>query len=84
MVLIIEDPETVRLVRLLAAHTGESGEVAIRRSLEARLHRLEIGPSKDKLLKDLAASRQRWRQMKVCDARGADETVCYDENGLPC
>lgn len=83
MALSIKDPETERLARDLASRTGETITLATRRALEERLRRVGSDARKAMLLEDLAASRRRWGQMRVLDARSADEILGYDENGLP-
>jgi antitoxin VapB len=83
MPLIINDPNTQRLARILAERTGKSVTVATRRALEERLRRIGSGARKAALLEDLAASRRRWGALPVLDARTADDIIGYDDNGLP-
>ena len=83
MALSIKDSETERLARTLAARTGESITIATRTALEERLRRLGSSARKAALLEDLAASRRRWSSLPVLDTRSAEETIGYDENGLP-
>lgn len=83
MPLSIKDPETERLARLLARQTGETLTIATRRALEERLRRVGAGARKAALLEDLAASRRRWRALRVLDPRPADEIIDYDDDGIP-
>ena len=83
MVLSIEDPETDRLARELAALTGESITVATRRAIEERLVRvkvrMDVAPMRDELRSLVFRGRARVR----LDGRGPDEILHYDEHGLP-
>lgn len=83
MPLSIKDPETERLARALARQTGETLTIATRRALEDRLRRVEGSSRKAALLEDLAASRRRWRALRVLDSRPADEIIGYDDDGIP-
>jgi antitoxin VapB len=79
----IKDPETDRLARELAAATGESITVAMRRAIEERLVRVqarrEAQPAADELRLLIARGRAR----PIIDERSADQIVGYDEHGLP-
>ncbi|WP_417562506.1 type II toxin-antitoxin system VapB family antitoxin [Microbacterium sp.] len=84
MALSIKDTEADRLVRELAAATGESITVAARRAFAERLQRVRRQPGPD------AARRARIQQLiddarreEMLDARTPDEILGYDEDGLP-
>jgi len=80
MALGIEDPETDRLVRELAAVTGETITVATRRALEERLARVRRRPwARDDLADIIARGRERRR----LDERPEDEILGYGADGLP-
>ncbi len=83
MALSIKDRETEHLARTLAERTGETITIATKRALEERLRRFGSDARKAALLEDMAASRRRWSNLQVLDARPADEILCYDEDGLP-
>lgn len=82
MALSIKSDDADRLARALAAETGETLTTAVVRALSERLerHRARRGPSVEQRLRrlriDVAA-------LPVHDARGADEILGYDEDGLP-
>jgi antitoxin VapB len=83
MALNRNDPETERLARLLAEKNGETITLAIRRALEERLHRMRGRAEKEIVLKELATMRRRLAALPVLDHRSADDSLGYDENGLP-
>ncbi len=85
MALSIKDPETDRVVRELAAVTGESMTVALRRAAEERLERerRKQGIHDPSLLADLHAIAVRCAALPVLDDRSEDEILGYDENGVP-
>ena len=83
MPLSIKDPETERLARDLAQRTGESITVATKKALQERLRRVRGADRKSLLLEDLAAIRRRCAELPVLDPRAPEETVGYDERGLP-
>jgi antitoxin VapB len=83
MPLSIKDPETERLARDLARHTGESITVATRKALQERLRRVRGANRKSLLLADLAAIRRRCTELPVLDQRTPEEIIGYDEGGLP-
>lgn len=83
MTVLIRDAEADRLVRELAARTGETITQAVKVAAQERLDRLPP-PSggridREKLEKLLATFRDRL----VDDPRSDDEIIGYDENGLP-
>jgi antitoxin VapB len=83
MALSIKDPETERLARDLARLTGENITTATRRAIEERLRRVGGHSRKAVLLEDMAEIRQRWSAMPVVDDQTPDQTLGYDEYGLP-
>lgn len=83
MALSIKDPETERLARELARHTGESITKATRKALEERLRRVAGTRRHATLLDDLAAIRRRCAALPVLDDRPADTILGYDADGLP-
>jgi antitoxin VapB len=80
MALNIKDPETDRLVRELAAATGESITVATRRAVEDRLERVGRRPTPSS---GLAAIITRGRSRPMLDHRCEAEILGYDAEGLP-
>ena len=83
MALSIKDPEADRLVRELAAETGESITEAARRAFEERLHRVrarrDSGVGREAVWEIIERARAR----PVADPRTEDEILGYDENGVP-
>ena len=82
MALNIKDPETDRLVRELAATTGESITTATRRAIEERLDRVRLRASAPALDQTLQALIDRGRRATILDDRTEDEILGYDEDGL--
>ncbi|CAD5298000.1 Antitoxin VapB [Bosea sp. 62] len=83
MAILIKDPDADRIVRELAARTGETITDAVKTAAEERLARLpkpkqgRIDLEKvEKLLAEI-------RTYRVDDPRTDDEIIGYDENGLP-
>jgi len=83
MSLNIKDPTTDRVVRELAALTGEGVTTAVRKSVEERLSRLRHRTSKQSLAAQLLEIADHCAALPVLDKRSADEILGYDENGLP-
>ncbi|MGN6754457.1 MAG: type II toxin-antitoxin system VapB family antitoxin [Intrasporangium sp.] len=83
MALNIKDAETDRLVRQLAAETGESITVATRVAIEERLARLHARQHATGRSSDLYRIIERGRERQILDARPVDEILGYDEHGLP-
>lgn len=83
MALNIKDPEADRLVRALAAATGESITVAARRAFAERLDRVRAHDAAPDVLSELEAIISRGRDRTTLDAPSADEIIGYDEAGLP-
>jgi antitoxin VapB len=85
MAVIIEDEETIRLVRQLAERAGESIDLAVRNAVFDRLQRIplnedEIARRKRKLAEVLAHFDSLPR---VNEHLTDDELIGYDESGLP-
>ncbi|RXT53112.1 hypothetical protein B6S44_20505 [Bosea sp. Tri-44] len=81
MAILIKDPDADRIVRELAARTGETITEAVKAAAQERLARLpkrgRIDMEKvEKLLAEI-------RTYRVDDPRTDDEIIGYDENGLP-
>jgi len=82
MALNIKDPVTERAVRELAAATGEGLTVAIRRSVEERLQRVQRrgGRTLKEEIMEIAAH---CAALPDLDTRSPEEILGYDEHGLP-
>lgn len=81
MALNIKDPVTDRLARELAALTGESITLALRRALEQRLkveRRKAIRSNRD-----LTGIIERGRARAILDDRPEAEILGLDDDGLP-
>ena len=78
MALGIKDPETDRLVRELAAYTGELMTTAVRRAVSARL----VAERRKRRRKIMAIVKE-INELPVLDDRTPDEIIGYDERGLP-
>jgi len=83
MPISIKSMETERLVREIAAKTGESLTGAIQKALEERLERLKGQRRSQILTSQLEEILRRVDQLPILDSRPADEIVDYDEHGLP-
>lgn len=82
MSVLIKDPDTDRVIRELAARTGETLTHAVKIATEERLARLPRDKGRidrDELDRVLA----RIRSYPITDHRTPDEILGYDENGLP-
>jgi antitoxin VapB len=83
MPLSIKSLETERLVREIAAKTGESLTGAIQTALEERLERLNREQRSRNLLSQLEEILHRVDRLPVLDSRTPDGILGYDEHGLP-
>jgi antitoxin VapB len=83
MAISIKSLETERLVREIAAKTGESLTGAIQKALEERLERLKQQRRSQILSGQLEDILRRVDQLPVLDSRTPDEVLGYDEHGLP-
>lgn len=79
----IKNPEADRLVRKLAATTGESLTEAVVVALQERLERLGARRKGRSLADELDEIVKRCAALPVLDPRPADEILGYDEHGLP-
>lgn len=82
MAVLIKDAETDRLVRELAARTGETITEAVRKAAERRLASLRP-PEKQVDMVKVRALLAEIDALPVMDIRSTDEIIGYDENGLP-
>ncbi|HHW82773.1 MAG TPA: type II toxin-antitoxin system VapB family antitoxin [Actinomycetales bacterium] len=85
MALNIKDPETDRLVRELAAVTGESITVATRTAVEERLRRVQRSRERRasrELVMDIVW-RARREGSQIDYSRTEDEILGYDHQGIP-
>jgi antitoxin VapB len=83
MPLNIKDPATDRVVRELAALTGEGVTTAVRKSVEERLLRVRRRAPRENLAARLLEIADHCAALPVLDNRSAEEILGYDENGLP-
>jgi antitoxin VapB len=87
MALSIKDERTDRLVRALAAETGESLTDAVTIAVEERLARLRGRRGAPDLVYEIRAIAERGAQLELLaagsDERSAEEILGYDEHGLP-
>ncbi|HEY1935485.1 MAG TPA: type II toxin-antitoxin system VapB family antitoxin [Acetobacteraceae bacterium] len=83
MPLNIKDRATEQSVRELAALTGESVTLAIRRAAEERLRRVRRAQGSGDLAAALLEIGQRCAALPDLDRRTPDEIIGYDEHGLP-
>lgn len=79
----IKDPTAEKLVRELAAVTGETVTTAVRKAAEERLQRVRRVHSKRSLAAEILEIGRRCASLPDVDARTADEILGYDEHGLP-
>ncbi len=82
MALNIKDPETDRLVRELAAETGETITDAVSTAVGERLERVRGGRSRRTLSDELDAIAVRCAALPVRDERSDDEILGYNAQGL--
>jgi antitoxin VapB len=83
MALNIKDPVTERVVRELAAATGEGVTAAVRKAAQERLQRVRRDRGDRRLMDELMAISAHCAALPDLDARTADDIIGYDENGLP-
>ena len=83
MALSIKNPEAERLVRAIAARTGESLTQVITTALRERLRREEGRTALRPLREELLEIGRRCSTLPVLDPRSAEELLGYDELGLP-
>ena len=83
MALNIKDQTADRLVRELAATTGESITTAVTVAVRERLERIGRMAPADVRLQELTRIARRAATHRVLDPRSPDEILGYDEHGLP-
>lgn len=83
MALNIKDPTTDRLVRELAANTGESITTAVTVAVRERLERIGRMAPAEVRERELTRIALEAAALPVLDDRSPDEIVGYDEDGLP-
>ncbi len=83
MALNIKDPATEEAVRALAARTGETVTLAVRRAAEERLQRVRQHQTGRSLAAEILEIGARCAALPDVDRRSADEILGYDRHGLP-
>jgi len=83
MALNIKDDGADRLVRELAAETGESLTTAVTVAVRERLERIRGAVPREQRARALVAIAERSAARPVLDARSADDIVGYGSDGLP-
>ncbi|MGH9416586.1 MAG: type II toxin-antitoxin system VapB family antitoxin [Terriglobales bacterium] len=83
MALSIKSGEADRLVRRIAALTGESLTQAIVTALRERLRRVEGRSQPQRLSEALMEIGRHCAQLPELDTRPAEEILGYDEHGVP-
>ncbi len=82
MALNIKDESTDRLVRELAAETGETITTAVTVAVRERLERLRGSVPRERRAEELTRIAQRSAQRQVLDGRSAEEILGYGPDGL--
>jgi len=83
MVLSIRNPEAERLAEAVARLAGETQTEAVTQALRARLARLRRERAGRRLADELDDIGRHCAQLPVMDRRTTDETLGYDDNGVP-
>lgn len=83
MALSIKNERAERLLRELAARTGDTLTGAMIVALEAQLEKMPSRNGGKKLQAKLARIRKRCAALPVLDDRSAEEILGYDEAGAP-
>jgi antitoxin VapB len=83
MALHINNPETERNVRALAAATGETIADAVNNAAKAQLRLVGTPVDDPTMMDDVMKILGRFDALPDIDKRSADEILGYDENGLP-
>ena len=81
MSLNIKNPATEKSVRELAAATGETLTIAVRRAAEERLQR--VRHTERSLADEILEIGRRCAALPDLDRRAAEEIIRYQEQGLP-
>jgi antitoxin VapB len=82
MALNIKDESTDRLVRELAAETGETITTAVTVAVRERLERLRGSVPRERRAEELTRIAQRSAQRPVLDGRSPEEILGYGPDGL--
>ena len=80
---ISSHPSTEELAKALAKLTGETKTEAVTQALRERLQRIRRARVKRRLADELDEIALHCSALPVRDPRTADESMGYDENGLP-
>jgi len=83
MALNIKDDHADRLVRELAAETGETITTAVTVAVRERLERLRGAVPHERRRTELTRITTRSAGRRIKDTRSADEILGYDSDGLP-
>ena len=83
MGLSIKNPETERLVRELAAQTGETVTRTITVAVQERLEALRQRGQGESRSREIDALVAQIADLPVLDSRSPEEILGYDEQGLP-
>lgn len=83
MALNIKDDEADRLVRELAAETGESMTTAVKVAVRERLERVRGAVPREQRAAALTRIAELSARLPVLDPRSADEILGYGPDGLP-
>ena len=83
MALNIKDAKADRLVRELAAETGESMTTAVTVAVLERLERVRGAVPRDQRLQAIHRISAQSAALAVRDRRSAEEILGYDATGLP-
>ena len=83
MALSIRNPEAERLAADLARLTGETKTAAVTRALRDQLGRVRRDRAGKSLADRLLAIGRECAARPVLDSRTAEESLGYDEHGLP-
>lgn len=83
MALNIKDEGADRLVRELAAETGESLTTAVTVAVRERLERLRGAVPRERRRDELTRLAERSAERRVLDKRSAEEILGYGSDGLP-
>ena len=83
MAISIRNTRAEKLVRQVAAESGESLTEAIIHALEERLERLKGRREAADVAAEIMRISLRCRALPEIDPRSADEVLGYDEGGLP-
>jgi antitoxin VapB len=79
----IKDPATEKVVRDLAAITGETVTTAVQRAAEERLQRVRQRRGGRSLAAEILEIAEHCASLPDLDTRPVDEILGYDEHGLP-